>query len=588
VSSKNILPETQGFRKKAKDIRTFNKPAQNFDRFFLTALSENDWKEQIDVFLNSMTDSVIESAMHKQPREIQKYSVRKIITTLKEKRQYFKEDMMKYYRFLSKTVSVVGSNKQEEFTISKKENGAVSVVINRTDSSGNSSSKIYERTFDPSVTKEIRIYGLEGNDKFVMQGGKSKIKIRLIGGPGNDEFTNNGNGHKTIVYDVSFEQNIFSGDQNIRKKISNDPQNNNYTRLGYLYDNRSLGISLEYSADGGLFIGPKLKIVKQGFRKEPYSMSHLFAVNRAFNSSSYHIKYNADIMSIFGNTDLLIRSDARLPTSRTHFFGIGNNTVFDQTEPGGHKYYFARYDIVNISVMARNRVNSWFQIKYGPVFQYFKLRNKENENRYISTIYPDAGNSKLQYSGRSFAGGELDLGINTKNNQLIPTRGVDFNIYVRSLAGLNNLSNPITQEGGDLSLYTDFISKKHVVIATSFGASHITGNYEFEQAQYLGFKQNLRGFRIDRFAGRSRVYNNSELRFIKSDVNFGLFRGSFGLFAFNDVGRVWADNERSTTWHDGYGGGIWIAPLNHLVVTASLMYSKEEKNMALLNFGFQF
>jgi len=588
VSGKNILPETQGFRKKAKDIRTFNKPAQNFDRFFLSGLSEDEWCRQIDEFLNSMTDAVIESALQKQPEEIQKYSTEKIITTLKKKRRYFKADMMRYYRFLSKTISIVGTNQKEQFSISKKENGIISIVVNKTDSSGKIASKLYERTFDPAITGEIRIYGLEGNDKFVVQGGKSKIKIRLIGGPGNDEFINNASGRKPQVYDVSFEQNVFSGDQHIQKKISGDPQNNNYTRLGYRYDKRSVGISLEYSVDGGLFLGTKLKIVEQGFRKEPYSMSHLLAVNRAINSSSYHIKYNADFIKLFGKTDLLIRGDAKLPTSRTLFFGIGNNTVFDKTKPGGHKYYFARYDEVDISVMARNNINSWFQIKYGPVFQYFKLKSKENENKYISTLYPDDGSSKMQYSGKYFAGGELSLEINTKNDRLIPTRGIDLNIYGRSLTGLDHLSNPVTQAGGDLTLYTDFISKKHIVLTTSFGASHITGNYELEQAQYLGFKQNLRGFRIDRFGGRSRAYNNSEIRFIKNDVNLGLFRGSVGLLAFNDAGRVWADNERSTQWHDGYGWGIWIAPLNRLVITASLTYSKEEKNLALINFGFQF
>ena len=126
------------------------------------------------------------------------------------------------------------------------------------------------------------------------------------------------------------------------------------------------------------------------------------------------------------------------------------------------------------------------------------------------------------------------------------------------------------------------------MIATNFGANHITGNYELEQAQYLGFKQNLRGFRIDRFAGRSRAYNNSELRFINNDFNFGLFRGSFGFLVFNDIGRVWADNERSTQWHDGYGWGIWMSPLKRFIIAATLMYSKEEKNLALVNFGFQF
>jgi hypothetical protein len=587
VSGKNILPETQGFSDKATDSRTFNRAEQNFDRFFLTGLSKDEWNNQIDEFLKSMTDSVIESALHKQPAEIQKYSSEKIITILKHKRKFFKADMMKYYRFLAKTVSITGSNEQEQFSISKKEDGTVSIIVNKIDSSGNISSKLYDRVFDPAMTKEIRIYGLEGDDKFVLQGDESNIKIRLIGGPGNDEFINNGKSSNVLIYDGRFEQNIFSGDQNIPKKISNDPQNNNYTRLGYRYDNNmSMGIALEYSVDGGLFIGPAFKIVKQGFRKEPYRLSHVLAVNRAFNSTSWHIRYNADFIKVFGKTDLLIRGDAKFPTSRTFFFGLGNNSPYDKTKPAAYKFYFAHYDVVNVSVMARNNINSWFQIKYGPVYQYFKLKGKENAGKYITTLYPD--NSYMQYSGKSFAGGELSIEINTKNDRVVPTRGIDLNLYGRELTALNKNSNTVTQTGGDLSLYTDFISKKHVVLATSFGASHITGNFELEQAQYLGFKQNLRGFRIDRFAGRSRVYNNSEIRFIRSDANLGLFRGSAGFVLFNDAGRVWSDNESSTQWHDGYGWGIFIAPLSKLVVTASMMYSIEEKNLVLVNLGFQF
>src|SRR6185436_19258987 len=127
-------------------------------------------------------------------------------------------------------------------------------------------------------------------------------------------------------------------------------------------------------------------------------------------------------------------------------------------------------------------INSWFQIKYGPVFQYFKLRSKENQGKYISKLYPDDGNFKMQYSGKSFAGGELGLEINTKNDPILPTRGIDLNLYGRSLAGLNNYSNSVSQAGGDLTLYTDFISRKHIVIVTSFGASYIAGKYELEQA----------------------------------------------------------------------------------------------------------
>ncbi|HET6993472.1 MAG TPA: hypothetical protein VFI06_00760, partial [Chitinophagaceae bacterium] len=117
VKGKNALPQLEGFKEKAKDISRFNKPEQSFDRFFLNGLSEEDWSKTIDEFLSAMTDDVIETALRLQPKEIQDYSVEKIITTLKNKRKYFKEDMMKYYRFISKTVTIVGTNRRELVTI---------------------------------------------------------------------------------------------------------------------------------------------------------------------------------------------------------------------------------------------------------------------------------------------------------------------------------------------------------------------------------------------------------------------------------------------------------------------------------------
>jgi hypothetical protein len=47
-----LVPELQGFKAKAKDINTFNRAARNFDRTFLTELTETQWKIQVDSFLH--------------------------------------------------------------------------------------------------------------------------------------------------------------------------------------------------------------------------------------------------------------------------------------------------------------------------------------------------------------------------------------------------------------------------------------------------------------------------------------------------------------------------------------------------------
>ncbi|HYC27536.1 MAG TPA: metallophosphoesterase, partial [Chitinophagaceae bacterium] len=187
-----FAPELQGFKAKAYNINTFNKAARNFDRAFLNELTEEDWRLHTDSFLTTMTDEVIERALMQQPPEIHGYAKDKIVSTLKERRNYFRDEMMQYYRFISKTVTIVGTNQRELFTITKNNDNSVHVVVNKIDKDSNISSKIYDRVFHRDVTRELRLFGLNDDDRFMIQGSGSSIKIRVIGGSGNDEFINNG------------------------------------------------------------------------------------------------------------------------------------------------------------------------------------------------------------------------------------------------------------------------------------------------------------------------------------------------------------------------------------------------------------
>jgi hemolysin activation/secretion protein len=139
-----------------------------------------------------------------------------------------------------------------------------------------------------------------------------------------------------------------------------------------------------------------------------------------------------------------------------------------------------------------------------------------------------------------------------------------------------------------MRLFASFKTKATLVYAFRLGAGHSFGKFAFPQAQYLGGTENLRGYRKDRFAGRTMLYQNSEIRWKVADFKTYLFPGSFGIFLFNDVGRVWQDDEKSTDWHVGNGGGIWISPLRRIVLTAAYTRSKEEKGLPLVTLGFQF
>ncbi|HVG16557.1 MAG TPA: BamA/TamA family outer membrane protein, partial [Chitinophagaceae bacterium] len=413
-------------------------------------------------------------------------------------------------------------------------------------------------------------------------------KIRMVGGSGKDHFLNEGDAGRLFVYDVNFEENKFSGNENgLRKKITSDPQNNMYNRLYYRYNFINPGVSISYNIDDGLYLGAKLETTIHGFRKDPYKSHQFIRANRALGTSSFRFTYQGEFIKSIGNADLLIDADVRAPINVTNFFGLGNNTVFDKTKPGRIRYYRARYDIADFSALLRRRLQSWMRVTYGLTYQYYRVEEKQNIGKFLTQPGLPGVNRATLYDHKSFVGAQLGLDINSKNNQAVPSRGFVLDAGFRPLVGMGN-SNRLTQTHLDMRLFASFKQTARLVYAIRVGGGHNFGDYEFPQAQYLGGTDNLRGYRKDRFAGRSMLYNNTEVRLKIADFNTYLFPGSFGLFVFNDVGRVWAGNETEVDWHVGNGGGIWLSPVRRFVVTAAYTRSKEERGLPLVTFGFQF
>jgi len=50
---------------------------------------------------------------------------------------------------------------------------------------------------------------------------------------------------------------------------------------------------------------------------------------------------------------------------------------------------------------------------------------------------------------------------------------------------------------------------------------------------------------------------------------------------------VWYGPESSDKWHYGFGGGIWIAPLNAVVIGVDVGHGEEE-TLAYFRLGFIF
>jgi hypothetical protein len=582
-----LVPQLEGFKVKARNIDRFNFAARNLDRFFLNKLTEQDWKTAVDQFLPKMTDEVIDRSFLQQPPEIRKFSVAKLSAKLKERRKYLAAEVMEYYRFLSNIVNVTTSDKTELFDITRNEDGSILLQVYKISKEGDRSAKMFDRLFDSKDTKEIRLYGFGGDDKFVVKGSNDKIKVRMIGGDGQDQFEyKDGSGNGGFVYDSLSGNNKLTG--KFKNKLSNDTIANKYERIYYKYNQVIPFLSAGFNPDDGVYLGGYLKIIRHGFRKDPYKNSHTFTINHALASQAFNVRYNGEFIGVFGRrSDLLLEADVRAPYI-TNFFGYGSNTFYDKSRPGKFRYYRARYDLANLSILLRKNFSEKVIMTIGPSAQFYKLdqNDKRNSQRYIVQTGLNGLDPATLFSGQSYLGGQFSLVADTRDNRILPRRGIYWQTGVRYLQGVNNTENKLTQLNSDFTFYINLV-KNVIVLTDRFGGGHNFGDFEFYQAQYLGSEDNLRGYRRFRFAGRSKAYNNVEMRIRLANFKTYLFPGALGIFGFYDTGRVWADNDNSEKWLSGYGGGFWIAPLKRMVLTLTYSLSEEDK-FPMVGLGWRF
>ena len=591
IKGRSLVPQLEGFKVAAKSINRFNFAARNLDRFFLNQLTEEDWKAAVEKFVTQMTDDVIDRAMLMQPSEIRSISTGMIASTLKARRKNIVAEVMEYYRFISQTVSVNGSDKKELYDITRNGDGTTLVQIYKLDKDGAKSTKMYERKFMPLVTKEIRVYGMDGQDKFVLRGDVDKIKLRLIGGGGEDVFENPGSKQSgTIVYDRADGGNKITG--RFTNKMSNDSTVNSFDRLGYKYPFQSIFGTIGFNPDDGVSIGPTFKYIRHGFRKTPYKTLHQLKVTYAFSTKAVNFKYNNEFISVMGDkTDIVTDIEYRGPNNTTNFFGYGVNSVYDKTKTGRFRYYRVRYDLGEISLQLRQRFSDKVMMTFGPVFQFYSLDKDEKLNKVRNVVLNTVGselNPLTVFERQSYVGAKLTLTIDTRDNKIIPSTGINWITTIKRFTGLgNNSYDKVAQINSDFSFYFNLINDR-LVFANRFGGGINSGDgFEFYQAQYLGSDDNLRGYRKERFAGKSKFYNQAELRLRLANFRTYLFPAAFGVMAFFDAGRVWKKNDSDNKFLSGYGAGVWFSPLRRLLITVTYGISSEDK-IPLVGLGWKF
>lgn len=577
VSHQWLQSRFQGLHENIRDINGFNFINQSFDRYFLIRPDEKVWKEQIDLFERTITDSVIRSALQLLPDTIFALSGNSIGETLIKRRNNLPREALKYYRFLSKTIDVPGTNKREAFSIHYTDTGSLTVTVTNIKHDGTMGKVLFQRELDPGVTKEIRLYGLGGNDVFSITGaGQNHIKVRMIGGEGRDSFaisTMIRNKKNLVIYDRSDQLNVLP-QRGATIRTSVDSSVNSFQTHTFKYDQAGPEFLALYDLDQGVQLKAGLMQVKHGFRKEPYALKQTLDAYYSSGRQSFMFAYSADVKRVWGKADLVADIMARGPHNLSNLFGIGNETTYDK-KGKGVDYYRNRYDYINGDVRLKWRLPHNFFLSTGPAAQYYTSDSSNNTNRYLNE-YNQANPDENVFSNRFYAGLVAGVQHNTRNDALLPGKGLVWDAEIRVMKQLNGSEKPsFGQLYSHFLFYIRLFGNSKYVVANRIGAGTSFGDPLFFQKMQLGGTHNLRGFRTNRFTGKTMLYHNAELRFSLFDFNSYLFPGRLGVVAFNDLGRVWVPGENSNKWHDGYGGGLFIIPAELVLIQVIIGHSKE-------------
>ena len=603
-SRKWALPKFEGFDREIDWPSGLSFNARYFDRSFLNELSVEQWLRIADDLKKNLSDEEIERAIHEWPADVFRLHGEEIINNLKARRDNIAGAALEHYSFLAREIDVRGSNKREQFEVVHNEDH-VQVSVYKLNKEGERGRKIYDRTIRPTETKEVRLFGLGGEDVFVIGGsGKEKVKIRIIGGDGKDVVSDETGGPKTIVYDLKKDVEIKSPKSVIdRTGLTADV--NEYNRKAFKYDRLAPLLYGNYNFDDGIFLGGGFVAIKHGFRKDPYSQRHLFLASFAPQTLSFNFQYDGRFVGVVGRWDLDINLDIKSPNYVNNFFGMGNESVFDRNindQPGISvskpiQYYRYRFEEMTALPMLSTRLSDWGRIGFGTALQRIEMEEPDKGDDRFITSYSTTDEPNLFDEYTSFAGAAGFFEIDKRNNKQLTTRGTRLKIEGRRMYGLNKQAGNFTSGNASLAFYHSFRIPSPLVFAVRAGLGRNVGNYQFYQAQILDGKTELRGFRKTRFYGDSELFTNAEVRLKLRSFRTYLFPASVGILAFHDIGRVWykdgagtdpsTANGSSSKWHRGVGGGLWFTPFDLAVISAEVA-DGEDGWLGYIRLGFLF
>jgi hypothetical protein len=353
-----------------------------------------------------------------------------------------------------------------------------------------------------------------------------------------------------------------------------------------------------YNATDGVVVGATWATSVPGFRLNPYAATHAVTGTVSTRTGGLAGRYVGRMREAVFAADLDVDALASTPRYVRNFYGLGNATPFIDGE-------FARIDVARAQVDAGfgGDLGEGLRLVAGPTVRFADV--SRGDSLVTTPLDALAASDSDVLDPQLHAGAFARLSLSTVYGGVNPQQGFQFTGTGAYRAGVAGAAGGYGQLGGEAAAYFPINYAPQLTLALRAGADHRFGDFPFFDAAVVGGPGSLRGYRRERFAGRTAAFGGAELRTKLFAVNTYALPFTVGALAFADAGRVWSgsvvpafgctpgdpcpdvDPDEGSGLHLGYGGGLYFNALNRAVLTLALGRSDEE-TLVTLGTGFSF
>lgn len=588
-----IIPTARLLRKyddDLVDVKGVNFEPYPLDMELIQASDKAVWDAQVKVLQKGITSAVIEDAFLNFPEEVRDESLNEIKQKLRARLGNLQGISDRYFKLINTFAVVKGTNKDDYFTIECLPDGKVKIVAQRI-IKGKKGEVFHERIYNKEYTEEVWVYGLDDDDVFEVKGRNNKIKIRLIGGQNNDTYSIP-DGGKIIVYDYKSKNNDVSQAQKIKLKLSDDYKTNVYNYKKLKNNTNQLIPTIGSNPDDGLKIGVSNTYTAYGFERNPFTSQHTISAAYYFATQGFDFNYKGEFANVIGRTNFGFDVHFNSPNYAVNFFGFGNSTPNSEADENDGFDTGLDYNRVKIrtfkampSLIWRGEQGGSFKV--GLFFESNEV--EETSGRFINQFIPN--NTEIN---DEFYGIETQYHFENRDNKAFPTLGMQLGLqvgYINNISSSKGFAYVLPELGFDYKL----ISSGKLVLASGLRAHiNIGDEFEFYQGATLGANSGLRGYRNERFTGKSAFVQSTDIRWNFMDLKTGVLPISIGVFGGADYGRVWIEDNlvddisfNKNDWNTSFGGGFFVNIAKMMNAKVSAFNSSDGLRLAFkLGFGF--